>query len=127
VAERIAFGRYAFEVEGRPFDGAGGLTLHVYGTRAGKSEEVLRFDCFAREPHYHLGWSYFDDPFIPIPAADPLVWALCALRDEFATLLRRADADPPHASELSDLPQALARLGQVCEELRRLRADRASA
>jgi hypothetical protein len=84
-----------------------GLTLHVFGPAAGGEQEVLRFDCFRRQPHYHLGWSYRDEPLVPIAAADPFAWSLEQLRTNPQALLQRAHAEPMRPEELSLLPAVI--------------------
>jgi hypothetical protein len=37
-----------------------GICIHVFGEVNGREEEVLRFDCFQRAPHYHYAWSTND-------------------------------------------------------------------
>ena len=32
----------------------GGVSIEVYGDVAGKPTQVLRFDCFRKQPHYHM-------------------------------------------------------------------------
>ena len=32
----------------------GGVSIEVYGDVAGERTQVLRFDCFRKEPHYHM-------------------------------------------------------------------------
>ena len=32
-----------------------GLMIQVYGDVDGKDTEILRFDCFDQDPHYHYG------------------------------------------------------------------------
>lgn len=101
-------GRYQFVVEYRDVEIDHGLTLHIYGpTKESQREEVLRFDCFANQPHYHLAWSYRQAPFVPIHAADPFAWTLALLRDNAEDLLRRASALPMYAEELALLDATL--------------------
>jgi hypothetical protein len=85
-----------------------GLTIHVFGPAAGSRQEVLRFDCFRSQPHYHLGWSYRNEPFTPIEADDPFGWALEKLAERAQDLLIQADAEPMSNAELSELPHVLA-------------------
>jgi len=71
-----------------------GICIHVYGNDiAGPDKELLRFDCFRKTPHYHLGLSHRDAPHIEIDDADPFNWSLSLLASSFETLLQDAGAD----------------------------------
>ena len=86
-------GPLEFALEYRSFAHERGWAIHVYGTRQGRCEEILRFDCFDVNPHFHLGWSYLDRMFVPIPDTDdPLAWALNEMRTHLPELLRESDA-----------------------------------
>ena len=88
----VSAGALEFALEYRRFAREQGWTIHVYGPRNGKREEILRFDCFDVNPHFHLGWSYLDRMFVPIPDTDdPLAWALNEMRTHLPELLRESD------------------------------------
>jgi hypothetical protein len=60
----------------------------------GREEEVLRFDCFERAPHYHYAWST-NDQYVPLDATadgDPFQWTLERLRIRLPAMLIRAGA-----------------------------------
>ncbi|MEM8767541.1 MAG: hypothetical protein AAGE43_08870, partial [Pseudomonadota bacterium] len=88
----VHLGRFSIRDADRQVGDDGGPALHVYGPCGDKEEEVLRFDCFAKEPHYHLGWSYRDEPFHRIAAADPFAWALAELGSDANRYLTAAEA-----------------------------------
>ncbi len=116
TGNEIALGRFRFRVAYRTVEGDGGLTIHVFGPRAGAEEEVLRFDCFRDCPHYHLGWSYRDERFIEIQSADPFSWSVSEIRSNLNALLRAAVADPLRETESAGLGEtcvALERLGEA--------------
>ncbi|MEM7020292.1 MAG: hypothetical protein AAF512_23500 [Pseudomonadota bacterium] len=115
---KIMLGRYELTSELRPFNGHGGVTIHIYGPKAGKREEVLRFDCFAKEPHYHLGWSYRNAPYLLIDADDSLKWSLSTIKGDFAQLLADAGADAPTSAELVELPAAVKRFSEYCHAVK---------
>ncbi len=106
-ATTYKLGRYTFKLADRDLGDDGGLAIHVYGPTLSGDEEVLRFDCFRHQPHYHIAWSYRDDPFIPIEATDPFAWAIDKLRTDFVQLLAEADAVPASAEELHELDEVL--------------------
>ena len=94
-----------------------GPTVHVFGPVAGKQQEILRFDCFKKGPHYHLGISYLDEPVHVIDAPDPLAWVLDELGQHLPDYLARSQA----TCELPDDWQAVA--GQTMETFRVKSAD----
>jgi hypothetical protein len=69
----IAIGRFRIRLVYRRNDIDEGLTVHVFGPAGGRDEEMLRFDCFRAQPHYHLAWSYREAPFVPIAQPDSLL------------------------------------------------------
>jgi hypothetical protein len=110
----VTLGRFRFAVVYRHAGGDEGRTIHVFGpTRAEAEAEVLRFDCFKGQPHYHLGFSNRDVPFIPIDAADPFAWALAELGNHSADLLNRAGALPMNAGEAASMTDVVEQLRQT--------------
>ena len=105
-AIELIAGRYRFRAIYRVVDTDHGITINVYGPRDSDTEEVLRFDCFAADPHFHLGWSYLDRPYIPIDDPDPLKWAFRKL-STLNELLASADADLMTAPESSSIRRLL--------------------
>ncbi len=102
----IALGRFKFRVVYRIAGDDQGLTIHVFGPRLGSEEEVLRFDCFRNQPHYHLGWSYRDERFIEIQDSEAFSWAVQQIRASMSELLDAAEADSMNNSELAGLSNA---------------------
>ncbi len=104
MEERL--GRFVFSTEYRDVGNDKGLTIRVLGpTASSQQEEVLRFDCFEKKPHYHVGFSV---PPVPIEAPDPFRWAVEKLRREFGKLLLDAGALPLNANEENTLAAVLA-------------------
>jgi hypothetical protein len=74
-----------------------GVSLHVCGEGPGGRVELLRFDCFEEEPHYH----YMTEaerrqmvyPMDPAADGDPLEWALGRLAERMAPMLATAGAE----------------------------------
>ena len=113
-------GRFRFRVAFRNVEGDQGLAVHVYGPTADSAdEEVMRFDCFEKEPHYHLAWSYRNDPFVRIESTDPFGWALAKLRDHIEDLLREASSLPMNESEKADLESTLSTIEHQGREIAR--------
>ena len=70
-----------------------GLAIHVLGDVAGQEIEILAFDCFEKEPHYHYGPRnknirlYWDTTVIP----DTLQWTLEQFKDgKLPAMIERA-------------------------------------
>ena len=104
MEERL--GRFVFSTEYRDVGNDKGLTIRVLGpTASSQQEEVLRFDCFEKKPHYHVGFSV---PPVPIEAPDPFHWTVEKLRREFGKLLLDAGALPLNANEENTLAAVLA-------------------
>ncbi|MBJ40235.1 MAG: hypothetical protein CMD83_17540 [Gammaproteobacteria bacterium] len=85
-------GDYRLALVSRDVGADGGPTVHVFGPVAGAREEILRFDCFRKAPHYHLAISYADNPVVAIESEDPLGWTLAELGRHFPDFLERAGA-----------------------------------
>ena len=74
----IAAGVIRFGLEYRNVGNDRGQAIHVLGDVSGEEIELLAFDCFVNEPHYHYGPRnknhriYWDKTVVP----DPLRWTL---------------------------------------------------
>jgi hypothetical protein len=68
------------------FRAPAGATLRVFGDVDGEVSELLRFDDFIEDPHYHVPAD--GDPR-PLDAAlgEPLTWFISQLRDHLGELL----------------------------------------
>jgi hypothetical protein len=71
-----------------------GVSLHVIDGLTG--DELIRFDCFATDPHYHYlpdsDWQYVV-PFDPHAGGDFYEWVLAAIRHRLPDMLRFVGAD----------------------------------
>lgn len=76
--EIIEAGNIRFGLEMRTVGRDGGLAIHVLGDVAGQEIELLAFDCFRDNPHYHYGPRnkneriFWDTTVVP----DTLEWTL---------------------------------------------------
>ncbi len=76
--EIIETGNIRFGLEFRQLSIGQGLAIHVLGDVAGQEVELLAFDCFDNNPHYHYGPRnknirlYWDQTIVP----DTLRWTL---------------------------------------------------
>jgi len=112
-----SLGRFNFKLAYRDLDSDRGLAIHVFGPTDNEIEEVLRFDCFENDPHYHLAWSYRDNLFIRIDSNQPFAWAIEVLRNEINKLLSEASARPMNESELGQLGGVLDSIQRRGEEI----------
>jgi hypothetical protein len=81
--EVIEAGNVRFGLEFRELGSDRGLAIHVLSDVAGQEVELLAFDCFENEPHYHYGPRnkdirlYWDTTTVP----DTLRWTLDQFKD----------------------------------------------
>lgn len=73
-----------------------GVSIHVFGKADTGFLEVLRFDCFVEDPHYHyISWKDHRNEMLhidPVADGDPLRWALERIRTRLPQMLERAGA-----------------------------------
>lgn len=81
-----------FRVEYRHFGGDEGPAIQVFALRDGRNQELLRFDCFRLNPHYHLDPSGTDEvtPMVGKAKDDPVNWTLEQLRTNLPGMLLQA-------------------------------------
>ena len=85
-----------------------GLCLQVYSEIDGHDTEILRFDCFDQDPHYHYGPENHNIRLHldKTTAGNPLGWTIGNLRNNLSAMVRRSGyddlADTLEASPLSD-------------------------
>lgn len=109
--ELIEVGALSLAVEYRFVGEEQGPSIHVFGPVGGADEEILRFDCFDRVPHYHYGFSYIDQAMVPIDTAavgDAFEWVCDTVEQRLPDLLAKADApDAAAAVDMSGLATAM--------------------
>jgi hypothetical protein len=106
-------GNIRFGLELRTLGDDGGLAIHVMSDLSGTPDgenaeetELLAFDCFRKEPHYHYGPRnknhriYWDKTLVP----DPLEWTLGVLK---ARKLRAMIAEAGYPGVAADLDDDL--------------------
>jgi hypothetical protein len=100
-----------------------GVSIHVFAEIGGERQEVLRFDCFQEDPHYHyVSWSRRSNEMLhidPVADGDPLAWALERIRTRLPQMLERAGA--ADAAAKVDLRRVDAVLPRVVEAAFRAR------
>ncbi len=109
----IDFGPIRFVVEHRLVGADGGPTLRVCDAADGR--ELLRFDCFAKGPHWHVDPGGRNVMQKIESGVDSLDWTLGELRSDLSAYLARAE----FKSELPSDPAArIAALDEVEKALR---------
>lgn len=67
-----------------------GATLRVYGSVDGERKELLRFDDFVDNPHYHVPAENHPISFDRATLGEPLDWFVTQIRDHLGDLLTEA-------------------------------------
>lgn len=69
-----------------------GPSLRIYGDVEGKSVQLLRFDCFDHEPHFHYDPQGKNNRIFLNTArvSDPIAWSMDYMRGNMKTLVRLA-------------------------------------
>jgi hypothetical protein len=116
----ITAGALRFGIEYRRLQNDQGICIHVFAGPDDRQDEVLRFDCFEREPHYHYAWSK-SDRYVPLDTAadgDSLQWTLTRLRTRLPAMLIQAN-EPALAREFDqrDIDAALPKIAGWAEAL----------
>jgi hypothetical protein len=90
--ERIDAGGVVFHVEYRTFGGDRGPAIRVFGDVGGREVQLLRFDCFDKDPHYHYDpdGKDFHLRLSRATVPDPMAWALNELRTNLGVMVRVA-------------------------------------
>ncbi len=85
-------GGVELRVDKRTFGSDGGPSVRVYGEAAGESVQLLRFDCFRKDPHYHYDPSgkndqrHLDKASVP----DSVAWTIEQLGQNLAEMIHTA-------------------------------------
>ncbi len=77
-----------------------GLCVQVYSEVDGKDTEILRFDCFDQNPHYHYGPENHNIRLFmdKTTAGNPLGWTINNLRNNLPAMVRRSGYEDLAAS-----------------------------
>ena len=89
----IGVGELRFNVRyTRARTGDHGPSLRIYGDVEGKPVQLLRFDCFEPEPHFHYDPDGKNNRIFlnTTRATDPIAWTIDYLRGNFTSLVRIA-------------------------------------
>ena len=108
-----------------------GVSLHVFADVSGEARELLRFDCFSEDPHYHyVSWEVPANEVLhmdPIADGDPLAWSLERIRTRLPQMLVRAGA-PEVAGRVdaATIEDALPRIAEAAYRVRYHHDDEAT-
>jgi hypothetical protein len=88
----VGKGAVRFGIEYRDLMSDQGVCLHALGNVDGEEVELLRFDCFDHDPHYHYGPEKRNERQMldKTTGGDPLGWTLIQLRTRLPEMLQRA-------------------------------------
>ena len=88
-------GGVELHVENRTFGEDGGPAVRVFGDVEGKAVQLLRFDCFRKNPHYHYDPSGKNDqhPLDKATVPDSIGWTIQQLGHNLAAMLTTAGYD----------------------------------
>lgn len=88
-------GGVELHVENRALGEDGGPSVRVFGDVASKAVQLLRFDCFRKNPHYHYDPSGknevhgLDKTTVP----DAVAWTIKQLGNNLQAMIRKAGYD----------------------------------
>lgn len=88
-------GGVELHVDERNFGSDGGPSVRVYGEVDGKDIQLLRFDCFQKDPHYHYDPSgkndqrHLDKASVP----DSIAWTIEQLGQNLVEMIQTAGYD----------------------------------
>lgn len=116
----IEAGGLTFQVEYRHFGGDRGPAIRVFAPVGEETIQLLRFDCFEKDPHYHYDpegknrhWSL---PKSEVP--DPVAWSLEKLGSCAAEMVR--DAGFPEVAAKVDVSAVTRAISQVEAAIREM-------
>ena len=92
MAETIAAGGLAFFVENRAVGEDGGTSLQVLATVDDQVVQLLRFDMFYKQPHYHYAPNAQDIRYDldPLTVDDGIGWAVGLVSNKLLQLVAKA-------------------------------------
>ena len=111
-------------IEARRAGGDQGVTFRVYGVDEKRNKvELLRFDCFKKNPHYHYApmGKNEEHRFARGETPDPLEWVLAQLKSQLPKMIEHAGyAAIARATDQTLVADGLAKLETDIHELQAL-------
>jgi len=93
MAEKVfRVGSVELHVDERNFGSDGGPSVRVYGEADGDNVQLLRFDCFRKDPHYHYDPSGKNDQraLDKVSVPDSIAWTIEQLGQNLAEMIHTA-------------------------------------
>ncbi len=112
----FANGRFKFHLSYRRLAGDEGLAIRVTGPADDGERELLRYDCFKKKPHYHVG-VFAENNITKISANDPVAWSLNEIGEHFERLIQAAGGEAPDDREISNLDTAMLQVREAAKAL----------
>ena len=112
-------GGVELHVDQRNFGSDGGPSVRVYGEADGENIQLLRFDCFRKDPHYHYDPSGKNDQrsLDKTSVPDSVAWTIKQLGHNLVEMIHTAG----YASVAEQVDQAA--VAQVLPEVESLMRD----
>ena len=101
----VPCGPLVFRIRRREVGDDGGISIELCGPRDGQEAELLRFDLFRNDPHYHVPAGPAQPTGHIDPSSDSLSYALDRVANELPAMLRQSDA-LEHAKSVEALVMA---------------------
>lgn len=90
--QELSIGGLTFVVEYRDFEGDRGPAVRVFGDVDGQRRQLLRFDCFDTDPHYHYDLEGENRVFHldRLTMGCPVEFSLRQIRENLQAMIARA-------------------------------------
>ena len=123
MAERgdtiVGDGPVKFGMEYRDLMSDQGLCIHALGDVDGEEVEILRFDCFDHQPHYHYGPMKKNERLMldKTTEGDSLTWTLKQIRERLPEMFTRAGyGELAEQIDMSEMASTLDELESTARE-----------
>lgn len=92
-----------------------GVSIRVHGEVGGADAQLLRFDCFDQDPHYHYGPEKENERLSldQTAAGNPIGWTLQQLRSRLPDMVRRSGYDDVAKALSENQAAAIAAVDEV--------------
>ena len=117
--QELACGGLIFRIEYRRTADDHGPAIRVFGDVDGRRVQLLRFDCFDTDPHYHYDPTGRNVMFHldPLTMGDPVEFSLSQIADNARAMIENAGF--PEAAERVNQDELASRIGEVLDAIRR--------
>ena len=116
----IGTGRVKFGLEYRDLLSDQGVCINVFGEVDGEDVELLRFDCFDHEPHYHYGPEKHNERLMldPITEGDSMDWVLNKFSNRLPEMIERAGyQDLSEYAQSTDMSDVIRELSPTAKQV----------